>query len=350
MRILMTGDTVGGVFTYACELARALAERGAETHLVLAGRRLDGDQRRAVRACGAASVHAHELRLEWMDDPWADVERAGDRLLELAADVEPELVHLNEYAHASLGWTAPTVVVAHSDVLSWHEAVGRPAGPGWSEYEQRVRAGLRAADLVVAPTAAMLRPLTRLYGPLGDTAVIPNGRVRNVKPRRKEPFVLAVGRVWDEAKNVAALERVAGRLPWPVLVAGDARQPLSGVRSLGRLSAAALDDRFARAAIFAAPAKYEPFGLAALEAALAGCALLLGELPSLREVWGGAALYTDPFDDEAIASAASCLIEDELLRCRLGAAARERAGEYTPARMADRYLEAYERLAGRVHA
>ncbi len=31
------------------------------------------------------------------------------------------------------------------------------------------------------------------------------------------------------------------------------------------------------------PARYEPFGLSVLEAALSGCALVLGDIPSLRE-------------------------------------------------------------------
>ena len=344
MRILMTGDTIGGVFTYVCELTGALARRGVETHVALTGRRLDTAQRRALRECGAARVFADALKLEWMDDPWRDVERAGDWLLAIAAEIEPDVVHLNDYAHGALSFPAPVLVVGHSCVLSWHEAARRrPAGPEWRRYEQTVGAGLRAADLVAAPTRAMLAALERLYGPLPETAVVPNGRTPRGLAREKEPFVLAAGRLWDEAKNVAALDRVAPRLAWPVFLAGDGGRPRHA-RHLGRLDAAALAELFARASVYAAPARYEPFGLAALEAAQAGCALVLGDLPSLREVWGETALFVDPFDDEALAGALRRLIDDAGLRDPLAAAARDRAARYTPERMADGYLELYERL------
>jgi glycosyltransferase involved in cell wall biosynthesis len=63
-----------------------------------------------------------------------------------------------------------------------------------------------------------------------------------------------------------------------------------------------------RAAIYVLPARYEPFGLSALEAALSGCALVLGDLPSLREIWGETAVFIPPDDSEALHSAVSALI------------------------------------------
>ncbi|HET7043272.1 MAG TPA: glycosyltransferase family 4 protein [Gaiellaceae bacterium] len=347
MRVLITGDTVGGVFTYVCELTRALAGRGVETTLALTGRPLSADQRRELRACGDGRVFAASFALEWMPDPWRDVDRTGEWLLRIADEVDPDLVHLNGFAHGELPWGVPALVVGHSCVLSWHEAVRRrPAGPEWDVYRARVEAGLAAADLVAAPTAAMLGELERLYGPFADSTVIPNGRSasNNLLLGRKEPFVLAAGRLWDEAKNLAALDRVAPRLDWPVLIAGDGPARAPNVRLLGRLSGDALAHRYARAAVFAGPATYEPFGLAPLEAALAGCALVLGDIPSLREVWGEAALFVDPFDDGALAAALQRVTRDDELRGRLAASAGERAARYTPGRMADGYLELYERL------
>jgi glycosyltransferase involved in cell wall biosynthesis len=194
----------------------------------------------------------------------------------------------------------------------------------------------------------MLAALGRLYDVPVAGRVVPNGvALRDFAVGAKEPFVLAAGRLWDEAKNLAALDRVAPRLDWPVLVAGDApaagREPRHA-RLLGRLPGEALAGRLARAAVFAGPAKYEPFGLAPLEAALAGCALVLGDIPSLREVWGEAALFVDPFDDGALAAALQRVTRDDELRGRLAASAGERAARYTPGRMADGYLELYERL------
>jgi len=103
----------------------------------------------------------------------------------------------------------------------------------------------------------------------------------------------------------------------------------------------------ARASVFALPARYEPFGLAPLEAAHAGCALVLADIPSLREVWDDAAIYVDPDDDRALVAALRRLIERRELREERAAAAQCHAARYTPARMAAAYAAAYERLRAR---
>ncbi len=88
-----------------------------------------------------------------MPDCWADVARAGDWLLELEARFAPDIIHLNGYAHGALPWHAPTLVVAHSCVLSWWEAVkGEPAPAEWETYREHVTLGLQSADCVIAPT------------------------------------------------------------------------------------------------------------------------------------------------------------------------------------------------------
>lgn len=333
--MLLTADAAGGVFTYALELARALRPRGVEVTLALMGPRPTPEQRRELGAAPLERVAESPFALEWMPDAWPDVERAGEWLLEVADETRPDVVHLNGYAHAALAWDAPVVVAAHSDVLSWWEAVRREAAPRvWERYRKEVERGLRAADVVVAPTRAMLEALERHYRFDGERLVIPNAR--GPRPHApKEPYVVAVGRFWDEAKNLAALERVAPRLPWPLRPVGNGKP----------LPVEELEAVVARAAIFAAPARYEPFGLAALEAGLARCALVLGDLASLREVWGDAALYVDPGDDAALERALRRLIEDEPLRTRYAQRAYARARRYTPRRMGDAYLALYRRLA-----
>jgi len=148
--------------------------------------------------------------------------------------------------------------------------------------------------------------------------------------------------VWDEGKNIAALTRVAPRLDWPVYVAGESRgADLHGCIALGRLSADAMADWDGRASIFALPALYEPFGLSPLEAALSGCALVLGDLPSLREVWGDAAIFVSPRSASDLESALQGLIHNPSLRTTMSERARERAREFTADRMAAGYLEVY---------
>jgi glycosyltransferase involved in cell wall biosynthesis len=352
MRVLMTADTIGGVWTYAVELVRALESHGVQTVLATMGGRLSAAQRRDAAAVRSAHVVESTFRLEWMDDPWPDVDRAGDWLLGLEQETAPDLVHLNGYAHAALPWRAPTVVVGHSCVCSWWRAVrGADAPAEWDEYRVRAARGLAAADHVVAPTHAMLDALVRHYGPLPSSTVIPNGRdARLFSPAAKQPIVLTAGRIWDEAKNVAALDRVAPHLAWPVCVAGPAEGPNGdhaaheSVRLLGRLGAGDLARWLGRASVYALPARYEPFGLSVLEAALAGCALVLGDIPSLREIWGDAATFVDPGDDPAILRALQWLCDDPVLRRRTAGRARRRALELTPQRMAASYLDLYREL------
>jgi glycosyltransferase involved in cell wall biosynthesis len=181
---------------------------------------------------------------------------------------------------------------------------------------------------------------------------VPNGRDgRRYRAGEKEPFILTAGRLWDEAKNAAAVSEVASRLPWPVYVAGESRGPngvpveLPGCHLLGRLSQAELADWYARASIYALPARYEPFGLTALEAALSGCALVLGDIASLREVWDDSAIFVPPRDNAQLEAALRELIATPSLRQEMARRAGERARYFTPERMAEGYLSAYHSVA-----
>lgn len=379
----MTADTVGGVWTYALELASALAPHGVEIALATMGTPPTPAQREEVGRCANVELFESGYRLEWMEEPWEDVARAGEWLLEVAARFGPDLVHLNGYHHAALPWGAPVVVAAHSCVSTWWRAVKGEAVPGsWDRYRDGVVRGLEAADQVVAPTAALLAALREEYGPLPGARVVPNAR----EPARfmalgKERFILGAGRIWDEAKNLARLVEVAPSLSWPVYLAGAVEHPggsgpalggasTGGIRDgaetgasgdladvmpggvsdgvsggtaqyLGRLSGTELARWFGRAAIYALPARYEPFGLSVVEAGLSGCALVLGDIPSLREVWGDAAYYVPPDEPAALRRALEGLSADFAARSELAVRARRRALEYTPARQAAGYLEVY---------
>ncbi len=329
----MTADAVGGVWTYTLDLVRALPD--LEFLVATMGPRPTHEQAAQMRALPNVVLEESDFRLEWQDDPWEDVDAAGKWLLEIEDDFLPDLVHLNGFAHGALPFQAPKLVVAHSCVLSWWEAVkGEPAPPAWDRYREAVGKGLRMADLVAAPTRTMLLETERLYGPLARTAVVPNGRGETaLKP--KEPFVFAAGRMWDEAKNVASLTSI--QCSWPIRVAGEGS-------ATGRLPASEVLDWMARASIYALPARYEPFGLSVLEAALAGCALVLGDIPSLRENWDGRALFVHPDDRAELQAVLSHLIDDDSLRNRLGVAARERGLELSLERFGQGYRELYGSL------
>ena len=351
-RILMTADTVGGVWTYAVELAEALQPYGVNVALATMGAPLSDDQQEGAARLDNVEVYESDYRLEWMDEPWDEVEAAGEWLLDLEARVEPDLIHLNSYAHGALPWQQPVLVVGHSCVLSWFAAVkGEAPTDGWQQYRQSVTRGLRQADRVTAPTGAMLDALREHYGSFASDGPVYNGRkAEDFPPQSEEGYILSAGRLWDEAKNAHALHQAAASVSWPVYMAGARQSPdgeqvrLDEVELLGELATDTLADCMGRAAVFALPARYEPFGLTVLEAGLAGCALVLGDIPSLQEVWGDAALYVPPDDHAVLATALQRLIDDQGLRRRMAQRAREQALTYTPQRMARGYLDYYDVL------
>lgn len=329
MRILLTTDTIGGVWTFALDLARSLDH---QVHVATMGRELTAAQREQARGL---TLHESAFKLEWMPEPWADVDAAGRWLLQLEAAIQPDVIHLNTLVHGDLPWRAPAMVTAHSCVLSWWEAVkGERAPAEWDKYRRRVSSSLRAAALVTAPSEAMLESVRRHYGYQGEAAAIPNGRPAEFyRAAVKEPFIFAAGRAWDEAKNLASLARIAGGVSWPIHIAGEGS-------ALGVLEPAALAELYSRASIYAWPAKYEPFGFSVLEAALSGCALVLGDIPSLRENWDGAAEFVT--GDDALASALQRLTADPDRLADLAQRASERARNFALEKMTARYNAAYQ--------
>jgi glycosyltransferase involved in cell wall biosynthesis len=115
----------------------------------------------------------------------------------------------------------------------------------------------------------------------------------------------------------------------------------------GRLDDTALAGCLAARPVFVSPALYEPFGLAVLEAAMAGCALVLSDIPTFRELWDGAATFVAPDDHAGFAHAIEGLIGDTRLRLTQGETARAIARSYTVERMADGMDRIHRQLLGR---
>jgi glycosyltransferase involved in cell wall biosynthesis len=353
--VLMTTDTLGGVWTYSIELAGELSRAGIRVSLATMGCPLRREQMEEANAIPNLNIYESHFKLEWMDDPWKDVAAAGEWLLRLELMLEPDLIHLNNFVHGALPWRSPSLVVGHSCVLSWWSAVKHTSIPEkYFNYQKRVSQGLHAADLVVAPSLGMLRELNRHYIPFAHGLMIPNGRRPECfRPGRKQDFILSCGRIWDEAKNIAALHEIAPELEWPVCIAGQQIHPngsaasMSNLVSLGQLSQQNLAGWYARASIYAMPARYEPFGLSILEAALSGSTLVLGDIASLRENWTDAAIFVPPDQPAELCDAINRLIHSGAERAEFATRAQVRAREFTSQRMASEYFRAYRLAAAR---
>lgn len=356
-RILMTTDVIGGVWVYAGSLATVLCESGCEVTLVTMGPAPRVDQLQTLRGVPGLRIEITDLALEWMDPEVADATRAREALLRIADRVRPDIVHLNSYREAAFDWPAPVLIVAHSCVLSWWHACRAdiPIELRWRNYTTAVARGLRSADAWAAPSAAFRDIVTSIYRPPTRGQVVWNGVGWLPPALPKQPIILAGGRLWDEAKNLAALMRVAPRLDWPLRLAGPLSIGLApadmaitaNVERLGTLSHTAMLGEMRRAGVFVSPALYEPFGLTVVEAAACGCALALADIPSFRELWNGAALFFDPRDEEALLAALLRLCRDEALRARMQRAAATRARRYSLAETAAGYRQLYRTLLAR---
>jgi glycosyltransferase involved in cell wall biosynthesis len=346
IRLLMTTDTVGGVWTYSCGLASDLAKAGVEVTLVTMGPRARADERDRLQRSRVRLIET-DLTLEWQDPEGGNVADASRVLAGLEAKLRPDIVHLNSFREASFGWHAPAVLVAHSCVNSWALACRDTAWleqPRWRRYTERVAAALDARAWV-CPSQSFHDVICELYRSRSRGTVIWNGIAPGDFVGRKQDLILAAGRLWDRAKNIETLGAAAHGLAWPVEVAGAADvSPSTSMSWLGHLPAQAMHTRLRHAAIFVSPALYEPFGLSVLEAAAAGCALVLSDIPTFRELWNGAAIFVDPTDDHALRRALANLCDDERQRARLQRAAYEHSLTYSQARMTSAYMKLYESL------
>lgn len=353
-RILMTADAVGGVWQYATDLAAALADEGIETVLATMGPALSPGQRRAAAELPGTTVVETGLPLDWLADDVGALVEAHRAIDALAVEHVVDLIHLNMPALAACGaFSLPTVAVAHSCLRTWWDAAGEgemPADFGWRL--DLMRRGLLAADRVVTPTAAFAAALRQAYHLPALPAVAHNGRKPLPLPETvQHDCVFTAGRLWDQGKNIATLDAAAATIEVPFHAAGPVEGPhgqrieLANLHPLGWLDERDLAARLSARPVFASAALYEPFGLAVLEAANAGCALVLSDIPTFRELWSGAALFVRPDDAEEFAATIRELVRDARTRAQIGAAARDRAARYTPAATARRMIEIYAGLA-----
>ena len=361
MRILMTTDTLSGVWAYTIQLARALEPYNVQIGLATMGRPLSDDQWAELADLSNVRVYESNYRLEWMKHPEGDIRAARLWLMRIAEKFQPDVVHLNEYVYGDLDWGLPVVVTGHSCVCAWHTDVQRTtAGAEWDAYRQRVQRGLHAANVVVAASHGMLNRLENNYGGFRDAVVIAYGTTapRYLRQQHeKQETILSAGRLWDAARNISILDDIAGLLRWPVQVAGEVCNPESGqprqfskVTLLGSSSSRELRQLFGNAAIYALPAFHDPFGLTALEAAFSGCALVLSRIDTLQEVWGDAPLYASPDAPEQWLAQLRRLIEEPALRTDVARRCVRHAQQYTAENMAQQYLEQYGRLLAQTSA
>ena len=187
MHVLVTADTIGGVWTYARELVSGLVRRGVRVTLVSFGEIPAPAQMEWMEGLRGLDFRPTAFRLEWMQEAPQDLDASTEYLQSVVEEVRPDLLHLNQYCYGSLPVDVPRIVVAHSDVVSWWVSVhhDEPRDTEWMRwYRGTVAQGLAGATAVVAPSRWMLEALGAHYVQPRCASVIYNGRSPNLLDRK----------------------------------------------------------------------------------------------------------------------------------------------------------------------
>jgi glycogen(starch) synthase len=364
VHVLVTADTMSGSWTYTRELVTGLVTRGVRVTLVSFGEIPLPDQTAWMDLLHGLEYRPTAFRLEWMDEAPQDLAESSEFLASLVREVRPDLLHFHQFCHGNLPVDVPRVVMAHGDLISWTQAVQgcTPRPTRWLKwYRDTIVRGIAAADAVVAPSACMLDTLISTYSRPRRAAIIYPGRnpIFFNPYVSKDDSVLSVGRLLDAGKQVFLLTQHTQ--PFSVCIVGaEQTVPLpripiradvkvstdqSCVAVRGPQTEAQLRALYSRAAVYAATARYEPLGLAPLDAAFSRCAIVANDIRSFREVWGDAALYFRTNDGRSLADTLRQLDADRPLRQAYADRAYTRARErFTAKRMIDAYLELYRSL------
>jgi len=361
VHVLVTTDTLSGVWSYTRELVTGLVGRGTGVTLVSLGEIPLPQQTAWMENLRGLEYRPTAFRLDWMEEGESDLKDSCAYLTALVHELKPDLLHLHHACYGSLPVAVPRIVTAHTDLIGWWKSVhGRePDDSRWLHwYREVMTRGLSDANFVVAPSAWMLDALHASYTFFAPEAVIHPGRnPLYFNPYvAKEESVLAVGRLWDAGKQVSLLTQHAHCLP-VCIVSDEAPAPATrnpiradvklavaevSVALKGPQSEAQMRNLYSRASIYAATSKYEPFGLCALEAALSRCAIVANDIPSFREVWGDAALYFRTNDGESLAELIHRLRQEpDLCRGYANRAYQRARQRFTAKQMIDEYLQLY---------
>ena len=364
LHVIVTTDTLGGVWTYTRELVTGLSNRGVRVTLVSFGDIPLPEQTKWMENLDRLEYRPTAFRLPWMQEAEQDHAESNNYLVSLVKELKPDLLHLNQLCHGSLPVKVPRLVVAHGDLISWWKTVHgcEPKDSSWLRwYRDVIARGLLQATAVVAPSFWMLDTTRECYAWGRHGTVIYNGRNPILfNPHiRKDSAVLAVGGMLDPGKQVSLLTQRDHALP-VCIVGADGTTPAvrAAIRTDVKLAVepvclaikgpqteAQMRLLYSRASVFAATAKYEPFGMATIEAGLSRCAIIANDTPLHRELWNDAAVYFKTNHAGSLAEALQTLHEERDVCLGYGNRAYQRAREcFTAKRMVDEYLDLYRGL------
>src|SRR3954471_1648955 len=97
MHVLVTADTVGGVWTYTRELVTGLSQRGIEVTLISFGEIPSSSQSEWLDGLKNVDYRATAFKLEWMQDSLDDLQQSSEYVQEVIEETRPDLLHFSQY-------------------------------------------------------------------------------------------------------------------------------------------------------------------------------------------------------------------------------------------------------------
>ena len=238
-----------------------------------------------------------------------------------------------------------------------------------------MRNAVRRATRVITPSDATAQAVKRSFPEAaGRVVAIPEAADIRFNPTRspegeaawqvrfgiRPPYIFYLGQ-WKAYKNLPTLLQAFARVldshPQTQLVlAGDdprhpevrreaSRLPQGSVVLPGRLPESAVPDLYRGASVVLLPSRAEGFGLPVIEAMACGVPVVCSDLPVLREIANGIAVFCNPDDPEDFARAIAGVLDapSSGARRQLGI---ERAAGFSWQRSAAETVEVYEAALG----
>jgi phosphatidylinositol alpha-mannosyltransferase len=290
--------------------------------------------------------------------PLAPDPAAQLRTIRALRDEAFDVIHLHE--PLAPGPTMTALLFRNAPIIGTFHRAGDSAA--YTALKPAVRWLGRRLDLRCAVSKDALATARKALG--GDYELVFNGieveRFAKATPApASRPTILFVGR-HEERKGLAVLLDALRLLPPDVQVwvggtgpQTDALRAAFGgdprIEWLGRLSATDVASRMRGADVFCAPSLHgESFGVVLLEAMAAGAVVVASALAGYANVAsdGVDALLTPPGDSDALGRALARVLDDSGLRTELVTAAEQRAQQFSMVRLAEVYVERYQRLVG----
>ena len=352
---------VGGMENHIRLLARGSAARGLDPTVLVTGPRRsteiqDIDGVKVVRVGRLATFASTPISLA---------------LLSWVRRLEADITHLHfpypwgEIAHLLLGRSGKTLITYHSDVVRQKNLL--------KLYRPLLRRILAKADAIIATSPNYIRSSPYLGAVAAKCTVIPLGidlgpflephseEVETIRQQYGPSLLLFVG-LLRYYKGLGYLIKAMERINAKLVVVGSGPmaeewQSLANKLGLvdkvffeGHVQDERLPAYYQACDVFVLPASHrsEAFGVVQVEAMACGRPVVSTELgtgTSYVNLHGETGLVIPPRDPEALAKAATRLLDDEQLRMEMGERARERARlEFSHEIMIDRVVDLYRSL------